>query len=204
MAKKSSLRVALEQDHHNFGVSEESLGATALLVDDLLDLYDSLGKVVWDTKLKPTDDVALALPLMMKCRLCLVRAATLAMQGHFPECATQTRTAIESCATAKKFHRNPSSANVWLQAELDDRKKVRQEFSTRELFPKGDQRLDRLRQQYDTNSVLTHVSTHSLAQNVKAVREEGGLHLYLSSSGLAFSGFPGGSPDFPWKVAALA
>ena len=80
---------------------------------------------------------------------------------------------------------------MWLQAELDDRKKVRQEFSTRELFPKEDQRLGRLRGQYDTKSVLTHISTHSLAQNVKAVREKGGLQLYLSSSGLAFSGVPG-------------
>lgn len=65
MAKKSCLRIAMDHDHHNFAVSEHHLGATALLADDLLHLYEFIGKAASGKRVPPTNDVALALSLLL-------------------------------------------------------------------------------------------------------------------------------------------
>jgi hypothetical protein len=178
-------------------VSRERLGDAIELVQDLVELYQTIGDLVTASAVKPRDEIVAGGMFLYSCRYQLVIAALNIMRGHLNDSHFFTRKAIELAAFANRVKGNPAVAMKWLQAwrTKASYREFRKEFATKDLFPPDHPILARLYIRYDLSSKLIHSSVYSLSGQMQAQHKEDLFEMTFSYSQLddAHSSEPIGS-----------
>lgn len=133
-----------------------------LLCDDVLSLYTAMFD---DLAANPpaAEGLKVAAPLAEMCQHQLAVACISAMQGRMSDLWMQTRRALEGCAIARICLEDGAAAKIWLETQLEDRKEVRERFSTRNMFPRDCADMVELGKRFHTCSAGTHASLHSIS-----------------------------------------
>jgi hypothetical protein len=99
--------------------------------------------------------------------LCL---ATLSLfREHLDDSHYHLRKALELCGLAYLMSRSPTDAEKWKRAADDDEtyKEFKNAFTTRRLFPKQDEGMHLLYEQYDSSSKYLHSSVFSVHSHLR-------------------------------------
>jgi hypothetical protein len=161
-----------DSEEENYREARRVLGKSISLVQDLIDLYELLAKMIEESGIKPRDEIVSASQFLLACRYQLTLGVLSLLRGHLTDSFYFTRKAIELCAFAARIKNHPHLAMVWLCAGDDDTsyKKFREKFSPGKLFPEDHAILGKLCDQYDLCSKHSHPSIFSLARNIATER----------------------------------
>jgi hypothetical protein len=176
----------VQMETQNYEVSRERLGDAAELVQDLVELYQTIGDFVTSSAVKPRDEIVAGGMFLYSCRYQLVLAALNIMRGHLNDSYFFTRKAIELCAFANRVKGDPPLAMKWLQAWRTQAsyKEFRKGFATRDLFPSDHPLLAKLFVRYDLCSKLIHSSVYSLSGQMQTEHKEDLFEMTFSYSQL--------------------
>jgi hypothetical protein len=166
-----------EAEENNFQVSVSRLGNTATLIDDFVDAYQALFRLLRETSDPPEHFLAISL-LMLSVAYEFEQACLHCLRGHLTDSMQATRRAIEAGAFAARIARHPHLAVVWSSASVKDDSydKYREKFAPAKIFDDDDTLLNTLRDRWDSASRQTHTSVYSLARRSKAGHSEDGVY----------------------------
>jgi hypothetical protein len=85
----------VQMEAQNYEVSREHLGDAGDLVQDLVELYRTIGDMIAESAVKPRDEIVAGGMFLYSCRYQLVLAALNVMRGHLNDSHFFTRKAIE-------------------------------------------------------------------------------------------------------------
>jgi len=159
-----------EIDEANYELSKRLLGDSFSIVQNLLDLYSELGRLIEGTLVKPPNELVIAVQFVLACRYQLTLGALTAFRGHLTDSSAYTRKAIELCGFAWGVKQDPDLASLWINAGDTEAaySAYENKFRTGKLFPKGHHVLRELRNRYDVCSKLSHPSIYSLSRHIQA------------------------------------
>lgn len=187
----------VQMEAQNYEVSRGRLGDATELVQDLVELYQTIGDFVTASAVKPRDEIIAGGMFLYSCRYQLVLAAANILRGHLNDSYLFTRKAIELCAFANRIKGEPALAMMWLQAwrTQTSYKDFRKTFATRDLFPRDNALLMKLFGRYDMCSKFIHSSIYSISGQMKTEHKEELFEMTFSYSQLddSRSGEPIGS-----------
>lgn len=156
-----------EGEQYNYEESRRAVGDSIYLVQDLLDLYSLLARLVKESGISPRDEVVAACQFFLGCRYQLTMGSLIALRGHLNDSFYFTRKAIEFCAFAARVKKHPHLAMVWLNAQ-ENYEEFRQKFSPGKLFPEDDVLLGKLYGRYDFCSKMIHANIFSFSRHMIA------------------------------------
>jgi hypothetical protein len=151
----------------NYRESLRLLGESVQLVQDFVDLYQHMFKVVAGSKCSAQDEYVMGTKFAMAARAGLVTAVADCLRCQLHDTFSKTRLAIEQVAFAARVKRHPHLAKVWLEAGHDDAAydDYRKKFG--KLFPADHVLLHELGDRYDVCAKQTHPSIYSFAGRSK-------------------------------------
>lgn len=157
-------------EERNYLTSKEVLGDSLLLVEDVHGLYRLLTELIFNSGIEPKDEVIAVDYFMLACQYYLTIGMLALLRGHINDSFVLSRKAIELCAFAARVKKNPNLATIWVQAGRQKGsevyKRYRKEFSSKNIFPKDNQKLCELYNRYDICSKLSHPSLYSFIRQI--------------------------------------
>ena len=167
-----------EAADHNYQASRDIIGDSVSLIQDLVDLYDFLGKLLKRPNIPPSDEIVAGAYFLFSCRYQLTLSAIMALRGHLSDSFYFSRKAIELCAFAARVKKHPRMAMDWLQAWHNKKAygNFKKNFSSGKLFPNDHRLLRELYSRFDHCSKQIHPSVYSLGGHIEVEKDESGIN----------------------------
>jgi hypothetical protein len=161
-------------EDENYEISKKVLGDTYSLVNNIVELYVLLRKIISEPHTPPEDAVATGINFLLSCQYQLTISCLAILRGHFTDSFQSTRNAIESCAFSARIFKHPHLAKVWINAGDKDKsyEVYREKFSGKKIFPEDDLLLKDLKEDYDRCSKQIHSSIYNYSRRLDVESSE--------------------------------
>ena len=158
-----------EAEATNFRIGLAALGETYGLVDEALGLYDRLGRSVGESGIRLSAATVATVAFLHGCRYALVKGVLELLRGHQNDSLMYLRNATEFAGFADVVRRYPERAVTWMNGPRSPEtyKEYRDQFRSRDLFPRDDRLMSTLYSRYDDSSRQIHASLHSFAARLQ-------------------------------------
>ncbi|NDJ12303.1 MAG: hypothetical protein EBY17_14085 [Acidobacteriia bacterium] len=155
-------------DAHNFDQLKEHLNSSALLPDDVVNLYTIHHEAI--SPLLNTSRARNAAALFVLCQKHLVLGTISLFRLYSAQMFRETRAAVEAAGIAHLIQTDAKSFEVFSQDDGSEaaRKLARKTFTSRALYPSSIPQLALLSDFYDTASMLSHTSGITFVRHLSA------------------------------------
>ena len=162
MERHSEVRDLTETDARNFEAVYASVGAAAVLPDDVAGLY-KMHYIVIAPRL-PDPQAQFAGALYVDCRKHLVLGAISLFRRHSAQAFRETRAAVEAAGIAHAIRMDPENFRIFKddKGSEESRRAAQNRFTSRRLFPPEIPELASLKRCYDKASELSHSNRRTL------------------------------------------
>jgi hypothetical protein len=162
----SEIRALSEADAGNFRVVYASVGAAAILPDDVAGLYKMHYSAIQHRL--PDLPAQIAGALYVACRKHLVMGATALFRCYSTQAFRETRTAVEAAGIARAIRADPENFSIFKDDKGSgaSRKAARARFTSKLLFPSDVPEFTRLGECYKKASELSHTNRRTLVPNL--------------------------------------
>ena len=166
-----------EWEERNYKVSKEVLSKKISIIQDIINQYALLKKLIQDSKIPSDQAIEANILLFLSCCYQFTIACLTVLRGHFTDALQVTRRAIESCAIAHRIKKQPHLAKVWFDACKSEQnyRQYKSEFKASSLFPSTHPILKKLYKKYDVYSKKTHSSIVSMTDRIKKRKKGPGI-----------------------------
>ncbi|MFZ5447862.1 MAG: hypothetical protein ACOZFS_04405 [Thermodesulfobacteriota bacterium] len=166
----------------NYLESRKLLGETVSLIHDLINLYDLIGEIIEDSKIKAKKESVAAFKFMLACRYYLMIGTLACLRGHLTDSFSFTRNAIEVSGYAFKVKKHPHLTKILIDAANHNESYLifNQKYKIGKTFAIKNDILQRLYKCYEYCFKSIHPSIYSFDKRVTFHRIEESIIINIS------------------------